>query len=571
MTMRIAALLLLLQFPNILPTPGKIEGTVLRAGTREPVPDVQVLLFSTARSDSDPFRTSTWSAITDAAGRYALKNVTPGTYRLTFAANRYVRQEYGQRTFPGNGTQIRVAPGETVKDLETVLTPTGSVSGTIRDDEKRPLIGVPVQLLQFHYDWRGERELRPVGTAGQTDDRGEFRISFVTPGRYYLDAGTRLGPLRPGSEPPPNQVREAFAHVYYPGVDDLQFAMPVDIQPGVLTTVTALTMKKVAGVRINGRIIDSATGQPPEKPEITLFVHDAGSSSYASIVTYGHDPAKYNKDTGTFEFRGVLPGSYALSVAVVIPEQPGPMPGRHLKRIGFLPLEIRNADVEGIVVTTTPTSSIEGRVRVQGFEDWKSAALQGVNPGVGLEPSSNGGSPSKPSRPWPDSDLFHPDGTFKITNVMPGEFRLDVAGLPSNVYVKEARFASMDLLAGPFQFTGKESGTLEIVLDSKVGFIEGTVTNKDFRSAPGAQVVLVPDKSRHLHDRFKTTTTNQDGHFSIANVPPGAYRLYAWEAVEPYRWFDPDFLKASEQFASPVQINESSRKTIDARLIPDKN
>jgi hypothetical protein len=30
--------------------------------------------------------------------------------------------------------------------------------------------------------------------------------------------------------------------------------------------------------------------------------------------------------------------------------------------------------------------------------------------------------------------------------------------------------------------------------------------------------------------------TNQDGHYSIANIPPGDYRVFSWESMDSGFW-----------------------------------
>ena len=573
MTIRLAALLVVLQLANVspAPSPGSVEGTVQRAGTREPIEDVRIVLISSApNNDVEPFKSpATWSAVSDAQGRFVLKNVAPGTYRLTYSANGYVRQEYGQRSFPGRGTQINVVAGQATKDIVSELTPTGAVSGTIRDVDKRPLAGVPVQLMRENYDQSGERLLRPNGDVVRTDDRGEFRIYFITPGRYYLNAGTPAGPPGTGDmRPLANEVQETYTYGYFPGVTDLKFALPIDVPPGTTISGTDLTLGKVTGVRVTGRVIDATTTQPPENLKVKLAYRDPGVPWDYDLEYMGRGKATYNKD-GTFEFRDVLPGLYGVLATIDIPGQPTPRPPIPLQRIGFVPVQVGSSDLEGIVVTASPGGSISGRLKVEGRDDWASA-FQTTNAklGVRLTPSSNGIKPSIPGIPIPNYAEILPDGTFKVENVVPGEYRIEVAWIRSSFYIKEARFAGTDVLARPFIFNGNEPGNLEIVLGSDVATVEGLVTNNRMAAASGAQVVLVPDKARHRTELFKAVTTDQKGHYSIPNVPPGDYKLYAWEAVELYRWFDPDFLKASEQLASSIHLSESSKQTIDARLIP---
>jgi hypothetical protein len=46
-------------------------------------------------------------------------------------------------------------------------------------------------------------------------------------------------------------------------------------------------------------------------------------------------------------------------------------------------------------------------------------------------------------------------------------------------------------------------------------------------------------------------------------VPPGDYKLFAWEALEPFGYFDPDLLNKSESQAKPLHVIESSKLNVE--------
>jgi hypothetical protein len=117
------------------------------------------------------------------------------------------------------------------------------------------------------------------------------------------------------------------------------------------------------------------------------------------------------------------------------------------------------------------------------------------------------------------------------------------------------------------QFTGRETGTLDIVISPNVASLEGVVTDNRLAGAPGAQVVLIPDESQPALN-VKVARTDQNGHFSIPQIAPGDYKLYAWEAIETNAWFDPDLVRKYQQYATRVLLGERSRQTVNARVIP---
>src|SRR4030095_8775903 len=47
------------------------------------------------------------SVVTDREGKFVIPDLEAGSYRLTVSGSGYVRQEYGQRVFPGQGTLLQ--------------------------------------------------------------------------------------------------------------------------------------------------------------------------------------------------------------------------------------------------------------------------------------------------------------------------------------------------------------------------------------------------------------------------------------------------------------------------------
>ena len=63
--------------------------------------------------------------ITDDQGRFQIKDLDPGTYRLFAAHNGYTRQEYGQKLMNRPGTVLTLTAGQSMKDVAFKLAPHG--------------------------------------------------------------------------------------------------------------------------------------------------------------------------------------------------------------------------------------------------------------------------------------------------------------------------------------------------------------------------------------------------------------------------------------------------------------
>jgi hypothetical protein len=266
----------------------RIEGAVVRQGTGEPLPRARVTLSRSGRGAAPAVAAPTAPGargaitppkpiapvVTDDQGKFSFQDLDEGPYTLQVLDNGYVSLNYGQRYPGGPGAPITLKAGQELKDLTVNLTPTGNISGRIRDRSDQPLANVPVQLMRYSYDAQGQRSYQNVGSA-KTNDRGEYRIYWITPGRYYQMAGSAVSGANPllamatmidGNATSANELPMNLGFAFYPGVDDIASARAIDLSPGAdLDSVNLTLLPRPPTHRIRGRVIDSRTGQPPAK------------------------------------------------------------------------------------------------------------------------------------------------------------------------------------------------------------------------------------------------------------------------------------------------------------------
>src|SRR5204862_3696127 len=89
--------------------------------------------------------------ISEDDGRFTIRDVEPGEYRLQAQSPLYGGAAYGQRRSDGPGTILTIKAGQRLSDLKVSMTPTGTIAGRITGRGGEPLAYATVQALKYGY------------------------------------------------------------------------------------------------------------------------------------------------------------------------------------------------------------------------------------------------------------------------------------------------------------------------------------------------------------------------------------------------------------------------------------
>jgi len=141
-----------------------------------------------------------------------------------------------------------------------------------------------------------------------------------------------------------------------------------------------------------------------------------------------------------------------------------------------------------------------------------------------------------------------------------------VGSLPDGFYIQSVRLGTEDLLNDGLHIDRQPDGQIDIVLGTTTGSLNGTVRDEKREPIPSVHVVLVPARRNRI-DPFKTTRTGESGEFRFESVPPGDYKLFAWEDIEDGAWLDPDVIELYESRGTAVAVGAASDQTVTVGLI----
>src|SRR5687768_1212296 len=164
-----------------------LEGVVVDRVTSEGIAGVSLLLTGIVED-----RVVNLTTKTSTGGGFTFANVrsSSGYWLMASHGEAHVPTIYGQRGFSGTGSLITVAAGQHIKGLHIAMVPTGAISGRVVDRQGRPVSEAQVLVMAPTYR-EGTRVLRAAKSVVTSNRRGEYRVSGLTPGPYYLRVSIR--------------------------------------------------------------------------------------------------------------------------------------------------------------------------------------------------------------------------------------------------------------------------------------------------------------------------------------------------------------------------------------------
>jgi sarcosine oxidase gamma subunit len=580
---------------------GTISGRVTRPGGTEGISGVDILLVgpltgtAANAAASNPLMIAEIAegasvpqarATTESDGRFVFRNLAPGQYTV-----RAQREGHFSAAPGATGglvsmvtSSVTVSAGNALPEIQLTMVRGATISGRVRDANGQSAPNLSVMAYQIQY--REGRQVLSATSTRTTDDRGEYRIYWLSPGEYYVAVSSP----RSGT---------ATVRTFYPSVTDFKSALPVPVTDGADVAGMDINLRVAPAFKITGSVVSSLpviTNPPrPTSPTFYLLPRDAGIPIEPTFPTFPN----YSTVPGEFEIRGVSPGSYDL--VATVPDSSGrPSPGK-------VRVEVGSRDVEGVTVAIHPGVEVKARVFLDGklIPLSPPPALQIPGPIQLVNPQGGGILPPPPPPPPPPSppastfltaagtlarvflrskeiypQIFESAASGNMTSdgaggyvwsgVPEGTYSIQLSGAPANSYVADIREGGASIYDTGFIVGDRPQIVIDVMLASGAKSIRGTVRDAAGKSVASATVVLVPSIARRQNTTlYRTTRTSVSGEFTLNNLAPGDYKLFAWESIPNTAYMNATFMEQYEARGQSVTLGSGSEPMFDLTVIPN--
>jgi hypothetical protein len=591
---------------------GVIQGIVVREGTSDPIPEVHLSVTLTpqqarglvdaaargaagippeilqaargtgARGSATP---APLTAISDNAGRFTM-TVPEGPVVVRAECEGY----FGP--LANGASPAFVSAPATVSTrqpavVRLAMIPGGTINGRVTDSLGKPLTnaGVAVARRAFRH---GQPALDLVD-GQETDDRGVYRVYRLPPGDYFVVALRGRVPSGPAGAATTPSSKDVAATTFYPSAMDVMTAATVTVHSGddlagvdimVRTTTTFTVTGRVTSTLPAGSEVGAINGAVRQPiAQISLLPHD--SNVLPNLLA----AATLASADGTFKVADVLPGQY--DVIARLPASTGWGPANGPERatnpwaFGRAVVDVNGANVDGVAIVVHQGVDVTGRVTVDGNP-------APANLRINLQPDDDSATYNNFFETIGNyQPVIDQNGAFTFPLIPEARYRFQftVGGpasgrgpLPSaavtpvvlgpSAYVADVQQGGVSVYDSGLMVGADPAAPIEVLVRSDGGSIEGATIGTDQKPVAGQMVVLVPEPARRQNPAlYRIAAADAQGHFSIARVGPGAYKLFAWDSVLPGAYLSGVFLQRYESQGSDVTVRAGGKATVDVRVI----
>lgn len=520
-------------------TPGSVEGVVTTFNGR-PLQGAQIQL-------------NALTVETDDKGQFVITDVPPGKYQLRVQKPGYVVNP--DPILLSNAATVgtfTLKPGERVTNLLIEMARTGTVRGKVTDSNGKPLSSVRIAGLTRNYldSYPRIGFVYLPGVPIRTDERGEYIISSLPPGEYFLVTGDDYpGPSHP------------VTHLYFPGTRDPSKAGAIEVTEDREITNIDLVLPPGQSLAFTGKLTpDSPEVAATEVFSVPIPRGAALSMSLADAVADALTPPRQF----SLRYLPLAPGVYDLFHFAF---------GTTMDYFGSTPVTVGDEPVKDLSIQLRPGVEIQGQVVLEGDASKVKLAAPPITLRSLMYDTASRGTWGRRNvvaarQALAAADLSN-DGSFRLRSVPPGTFVI-VPAVPPGSCLSDVVQEGKSILASGLTVSTTPPPPAEVHVTTECATLEGTVkTGAQPRSF--TRVVLIPSGDRRRsYGLYKTATTDQNGRFSFTSVSPGDYKVFSWRSIPEGAWTNAEYISKYEDRGQAVDATRAGRVTnLELELIVD--
>ena len=516
--------------------PIEVAGTVAHALTGEPLRRASVELRPSGAAGRS------FNTTTGLDGSFRFLGLPAGRYRLSAERAGFLRREYSSGPQGQTPEDLDLQAGDVRTALAIKLIPQAVITGRVLVADADPVHRASVHVFRAQYA-DGRRRLVLQSTTGTNDIR-EFRISQLAAGKYYVAAdASRVIPAvsrtqAGGAESAP--VEEGYMPVFHPGAIEPAAAAMIELGPGQELTGVDFRLQRTYVHRVRGIVTGGV--HLPENNSLTVYLLPADTPAM-----WGKRTGRFDAADGSFEFNSVPPGSYTLYAQ---------SRGDRRPYYGLRRLQLGQSAAGTVELELLPAVEVRGRVVLPaGLEmDLRRLSVDFV-PELELD-----------ANPYA---RVSQDGSFASNPMPAARYRVRLSGVPTELYLRSVRLGAQEVLEGGIDLTdGPLSRPLVLELAAGAAIVSGDALSARGSTNAGWKIVLAPEvPRRRFHELYRVAETDASGAWQFRDVPPGNYRLYAFEFLEEGEEMDIDLLDRHQSSSVAITLRENATESVRLTLI----